>query len=107
MELSIVPDCAMLEGLVVLFQVAGVAALCLSRLFPGTRWAERGRLAYILALVGLGIAGAWCGQHDSQFALFAGVTITLLLIGMIIGAGSIDLATPSGRSRATERALAG
>ena len=41
----------------------------------------------MIALVGLGIAGALCGRHDSEFALFAGGTMTVLLIGMTMGGG--------------------
>ena len=82
--------CAWLEVSVVLFQVCGVAALCLNRLMPGTRWGERGRVAFVLAMVGLGVAGALCGRHDSEFALFAGGTMTFLLIGMTVGGGSLD-----------------
>jgi hypothetical protein len=77
--------CAWLEMSVVLFQVFGVAALCLSRLLPGTAWAGRAKVTYVFALVGLGVAGALCGQHESRFALFAGATMTVLFIGMIAG----------------------
>lgn len=94
MVFSNVGWCALLEVSVVLFQVAGVASLCVTRFFGGTRWAERGRVTYILALVGLGAAGALCGCQDSEFALFAGGTMTILLIGMTIGSGVVD-ATPS------------
>ena len=54
---------ALLEGLVVLLQIAGVLGLCLSRL-SAARWAERGRIGLVLALVGLGVAGALLGRHD-------------------------------------------
>ena len=105
-ELSFIPSCAILEALVILFQLAGVAALCLTRLLPGTRWASRGRRAFVLALLGLGMAGASCGQYDSQFALFAGLTMTALLIGMIAGGGPIELIAPAGRSTARTPAMA-
>jgi hypothetical protein len=100
MDWSSVRLCAVLELAVVLFQVAGVAALCLSRLLPrgSSRWAARGRIGFIFAMVGLGIAGALCGRHSSEFALFAGGTMTLLLIGMTIGTGQAD-AGPVGRGR--------
>ncbi len=94
MAISNIGFCALLEILVVLFQVAGVASLCITRFFGGTRWADHGRVAYIMALVGLGAAGALCGCQDSEFALFAGGTMTILLIGMTIGTGVTD-ATPS------------
>jgi len=82
--------CAWLEISVMLFQVFGVAGLCLNRLLPATRWAERGRVGYVVALFGLGLAGAVCGRLDSEFALFAGGTMTALLIGMTIGNGATD-----------------
>jgi hypothetical protein len=77
--------CAVLELTVILFQVFGVAALCLNRLLPATRWADHGRIGSVVALVGLAIAGALCGRHASEFALFAGVTMTVLLIGLTTG----------------------
>jgi len=90
--------CAWLEISVMLFQVFGVAGLCLNRLLPATRWAERGRVGYVVALFGLGLAGAVCGRLDSEFALFAGGTMTFLLIGMTTGSGQTDTSAP-GRSR--------
>jgi hypothetical protein len=56
-----------------------------------------GRTGFIVALFGLGISGALCGNHDSEFALFAGGTMTLLLIGMTMGSGATEPvdATPS------------
>jgi uncharacterized membrane protein YhaH (DUF805 family) len=80
--------CAVLEVTVMLFQVFGVAALCLNRLLPASRWAERGRIGSIVAIVGLAVAGALCNRHCSEFALFAGGTMTVLLIGMTIGTGN-------------------
>ena len=77
-----------LEIAVMMFQVFGVATLCLTRLVPATRWADRGRVGFVVALVGLGVFGALCGRHDSEFALFAGGTMTFLLIGMIMGSGA-------------------
>ena len=82
-----------LEFIVIIFQVFGVIALCLSRLVSQTRWADRGRVAFVVAMVGLGIAGALCGRNDSEFGLFAGGTMTALLIGMTIGSGSVDANT--------------
>jgi hypothetical protein len=78
---------ALLEGLVVVLQIAGVLSLGLARL-SAARWAERGRVGLVLALVGLGLAGALLGRHDSEFARFAGGTMTLLLIGMTLGGGA-------------------
>jgi hypothetical protein len=77
--------CALLELTVMLFQVCGVTALCLNRLLPATRWASHGRIGSIVALIGLASAGALCGRHGSEFGLFAGVTMTVLLIGMTTG----------------------
>jgi len=87
--------CAWLEVLVLLFQVGGVLGLFLSRLAPrSTPWAARGHYGFIVAIIGLGIAGALCGRHDSEFGLFAGGTMTFLLIGMTIGGGSLESAEP-------------
>lgn len=82
--------CGILEMLVIFFQVCGVMGLCVSRLMPRSAWSYRGKIGFIVALFGLGIAGALCGRHDSEFALFAGGTMTVLLIGMTIGSGTID-----------------
>ncbi len=90
MVLSNIRLCAILEVSVVLLQLIGVASLCLSRLAATRRWAERGRLGFLIAMIGLGVAGAMCGRHDSAFALFAGGTMTALLMGMIVGGGSTD-----------------
>ena len=90
MDSLLAPSCASLELMVMVFQVAGVASLCLTRLCPGTIWAVRGRVGFVVSLIGLGIAGAMCGRHDSHFALIAGATMTVLLLGMIAGAGSLD-----------------
>jgi hypothetical protein len=96
MAISNIGWCGLLEVLVVLFQVAGVASLCINRFFSGTRWADRTRVTFILALLGLGAAGALCGSQDSEFALFAGGTITVLLIGMTIGTGVADASPARG-----------
>ncbi|MGO9470284.1 MAG: hypothetical protein ACLQIB_35085 [Isosphaeraceae bacterium] len=88
--------CAVFEMLVVLFQLCGILGLCMSRLMPRTtRWCSRGKVGFVIALVGLGIAGALCGRHDSEFALFAGGTMTVLLIGMTVGSSSTDQSQPA------------
>jgi hypothetical protein len=87
MEWSSLRVCAILELTVMLFQVFGVGALCVNRLLPDTRWAGRGRVCSIVAVIGLAIAGAFCGRLASEFALFAGVTMTVLLIGLTTGGG--------------------
>ena len=94
---------AWLELAVMMFQVFGVAALCLNRLMPATRWAEHGRVGFIVAMFGLGLAGAICGRLDSEFALFAGGTMTFLLIGMITGTGHAHATAPI-RSRVVAEA---
>jgi hypothetical protein len=81
---------SVLEMIVMLFQVCGVVSLCMTRLISEARWAERGRVVFIIAMVGLGVAGALCGREDSEFALFAGGTMTALLIGMTIGNGTTE-----------------
>jgi hypothetical protein len=105
-----VPDniCAVFELLVVLFQVCGIMGLCLNRLMPrSTPWSSRGQIGSIIALFGLGIAGALCGRHDSEFALFAGGTMTVLLIGLTMGSETIEKTEPVRPSIATEPELAG
>jgi hypothetical protein len=88
MDLTTVRACLLAETLVMLFQVVGVASLCLSRLAAGSSWARRGHFAFLVAMIGLGAAGAVAGRHDSAFGLFAGGTMTVLLIGMISGGGA-------------------
>src|ERR671912_2939176 len=99
--------CSLLELAVILFQVCGVGSLCLNRLMPTTPWGDRGRIVFVIALVGLGIAGALCGRHDSEFALFAGGTMTVLLIGMTMGAGPSEATGTVGRLARAETNLAG
>jgi hypothetical protein len=99
--------CAWLEVLVVLFQVSGVAALCLYRLAPATRWGARGRVGFVVAMVGLGFAGALCGRNDSEFGLFAGATMTFLLVGMTAGSGHVDTTAPTHARVSAEPNLAG
>lgn len=88
MVMDVVRPGAMLEVAVVVFQVLGVATLCVSRLATTRTWAMRGRAGFVVALFGLGAAGALVGLHDSEFAVFAGATVTALLIGMTIGGGA-------------------
>jgi hypothetical protein len=99
--------CTVFEILVVLFQCCGILGLCLNRLMPRTtRWPSRGQTGLIVALFGLAIAGALCGRHDSEFALFAGGTMTLLLIGMTMGSGAIEKTEPDRPGVTTEPELA-
>ncbi len=55
---------------------------------PGHPLGVARRLILIAALVGLGLAGAWLGTHDNKFALFAGGSMTALLIGVTLGGSS-------------------
>ncbi|WP_165234791.1 hypothetical protein [Aquisphaera insulae] len=104
MFVSRIDLCAVLEALVVFFQVCGVMGLCVNRLMPRSAWCYRGKIGFIVALFGLGIAGALCGRHDSEFALFAGGTMTVLLIGMTIGNSTIDATDPTPSYARTEAA---
>ena len=74
-----------MEAAVVVFQCFGVATLMLSRLLPTTRWADRGRFAFVFAMIGLGASGTSCAWVGSEFALFAGGTMAVLLIVVILG----------------------
>jgi hypothetical protein len=99
--------CTVFEVLVVLFQLCGILGLCLNRFMPRTtRWPSRGQAGLIVALFGLAIAGALCGRHDSEFGLFAGGTMTILLIGMTMGSGSIEKTEPIRTCMTTEAELA-
>lgn len=93
----------MLEMAVMAFQVVGVAMLCLSRLLPASVWCRRGRLGLMVAIFGLAVTGAFLGRHDSEFALFAGTTMTLLLIGMTVGSGPADMTGPPALPGAADR----
>jgi hypothetical protein len=98
--------CSVFEILVILFQLCGIMGLCLNRLMPHSRrWSWSGQVGSIIALFGLGIAGALCGRHDSEFALFAGGTMTVLLIGMTMGSGSIQKNEPADPRVPTEAEL--
>jgi hypothetical protein len=76
-----------LEMGVVVFQCAGVASLLLSRLLPKTPWADRGRAAFLTSMVGLGASGILCAGYASDFALFAGAAMAILLHVVILGEG--------------------
>jgi len=70
-----------LELLVMALQLVGVLTLAWLKLAPGNVWAEWGLMGI---QVGLGIAGAACAGFESGFALFAGATLVLLLLGATI-----------------------
>lgn len=86
----------MVEFLIIILQICGIAALFVSRLASGASRRQAGRTAFVAALIGLGIAGAWCARHESEFGLFAGGTMTLLFIGMTLGTGAIEQGVVSG-----------
>ncbi len=80
--------CAVLDSMVILFQILGVLTLflCRSRAVPGL--AKPARIIYVVAVVGLGLAGTLCGHLGSDFGLFAGLSMTGLLIAMTLGCGT-------------------
>jgi len=94
MDWTTVRLCALLELAVVVFQVLGILALVALSLCPCPRIGDRVRTAVVLALVGLGVAGACCGVHDSEFGPFAGLTMTTLLIGLTVGGGNTSTPPP-------------
>jgi hypothetical protein len=90
-----------------IFQLTGVAALLLHRLAATPRWADHGRNGFVVALIGLGLIGALCGRQGSDFGLFAGGTMTLLLIGMTIGSAHTHTTDARGTLSGAEPKLAG
>jgi hypothetical protein len=68
-----------METLVIVFQVCGVTTLCLSRCLATSRWADRGRVWFVAAMVGLGAVGTLCAWFGSPFAMIAGGTMAVLL----------------------------
>jgi hypothetical protein len=77
------------DSLVMLFQVVGLTSLLLARLLPRSRWLRYGRTLFVVALVGLCVAGSICAHERSNMGLFAGGTFTFLLVGMIAGSHGI------------------
>lgn len=73
---------------VVVLQVAGVASLLLASFVPGGRLARRGRFGFVMAIIGLGIVGSLCAWYGSEFALFSGGSMAVLLNGAILGSES-------------------
>jgi hypothetical protein len=90
----------LLELSIMLLQMIGVVSLALYRLTAGTRIAHWARAGFILTLFGLATAGAIVAHHDSEFGLFAGGTMTVLLIGMTIGSRSTSLGADMAESAA-------
>ena len=97
---------AWLELAVMIFQALGVTGLLVHRLAATPRWAERGRNGFVVAVIGLGVVGALCGRHGSEFGLFAGGTMTFLLIGMTIGTGHVHATDARGTLSGAEPTLA-
>lgn len=70
-----------LELLVMGLQVVGVLVLGWMKLVPASAhatWALMG------VQVGLGMSGAFCAGFESGFALYAGATLMLLLLGAMV-----------------------
>lgn len=70
-----------LEMVVMTLQVVGVLSLAWLKLSPasaGAGW------TLMSVQVGLGLSGAMCAGFESGFALFAGVTLVVLLLGTMI-----------------------
>ncbi len=105
MDSLLIPSCETLEKLVMLLQVSGLGSLIFVRLRPNGRWTGRAKHAFLVSLVGLAITGALLGLEDSHFALVAGTTMTVLLIGMIASGGSIEMIASEHRMSHAESAL--
>ncbi len=106
MDLSDVRVTALIEFGVMICQFAGALGLITSRLMPRTRLARGGRLVFVLSMVGLAIGGAICGSQDSDFGLFAGGTMTVLLIGMIAGSAPVHAIDRPSLAELVESSLA-
>jgi hypothetical protein len=70
---------------VVTFQLAGVACFLVSSFAPRSRLGRQGRLGFVVAMFGLGVAGSLCAWFGSEFALFAGGSMAVFLNGVILG----------------------
>jgi hypothetical protein len=89
---------AWLELAVVLLQVVGVGAFCLSRLVASPRWCDVGTRVLTAAVLGLGMSGTLCAWYGSDFALFAGGAMAVLLILVILHHGPAHAPSPSAAS---------
>lgn len=76
-----------LQYLVVALQLVAIAAFVLAQFGTATRWARLGRFAFVAAMIALGLAGILCAGYTSEFALFAGGTLAVLLVLANLGAG--------------------
>jgi hypothetical protein len=80
-----------LEVAVLALQVAAVATLLASWLLPMTRLAAYCRVGFVVAMVGLGLAGALCAWYGSHFALFAGGAVTIFLSIAVLSQAPADV----------------
>lgn len=81
-----------LELSVMVLQLAAVATLGLLRLTTNFHWANLGRRGFAASMLGLGVLGTSCAGYGSDFALFAGATMGVLLIVSILGPGHVTAA---------------
>jgi hypothetical protein len=70
---------------VVALQILGVTSFLLGTFVPGGRVARRSWFGFVIAMFGLGVAGSLCAWYGSEFALFSGGSMAVLLIGVILG----------------------
>jgi hypothetical protein len=75
------------EVAVMTFQVVGALTLAGIWLAPMGFRHDRQNALMLCTQVALGIAGGICASFDSRFALYAGATIVVLLLGVIFSAG--------------------
>lgn len=73
---------------VVVLQITGLASFLLTSFFPGGQLARRGQHGFVTAMLGLGVAGSLCAWYGSEFALFSGGSMAVLLNGVILGSGT-------------------
>jgi hypothetical protein len=100
MDLSTSRPGFVFESLVMLFQMVALTTLVLARLLPRHRWTHFGKAVFTWAIVGLGVAGSICAHHQSTMGLFAGGSVTFLVVGMIAGnhAAASERTTPQSRA---------
>jgi hypothetical protein len=72
------------EEAVLVFQIIGLSTLGATWLSPTGAQAERRAAVILGSQVALGLAGILCAFHYSGFALFAGATVVVLFLGVIM-----------------------
>lgn len=72
------------EEAVLVFQIIGLSTLGASWLSPTGEQAERRAAVILGSQVALGLAGSLCAFYHSGFALFAGATLVVLFLGVIM-----------------------